>query len=92
MIFHSPDSDCSSQISIMISIRWISHVTQDKLPLQFPDALEPLKPKIEQFCSDAAGDDAWQMHSGNSTMTNYYSSFKSDGSNSTAHYRVQIVH
>ncbi|CAL1145168.1 unnamed protein product [Cladocopium goreaui] len=31
--------------------------TRDTLPLQFGDALDALKPKVEQFCTDAAGDE-----------------------------------
>ena len=27
------------------------------MPLTFPDAFEDLKPKVEQFASDAAGDE-----------------------------------
>lgn len=34
----------------------VCQLAQDTLPLQFGDALDALKPKVEQFCTDAAGD------------------------------------
>ncbi len=33
----------------------------DHLPRGFPIGLAKMKPKVEQFCSDAAGDDSWQL-------------------------------
>ena len=34
----------------------VCQLAQDTLPLQFGEALDKLKPKVEQFCTDAAGD------------------------------------
>ena len=34
---------------------------KDKMPLDFPETFDSLKPKVEQFCSDAAGDETWLL-------------------------------